>query len=130
TKRNEIAAALNRSRLPAVYAIREFAAAGGLIVHGANLGVLFERAAGYVDRILKGAKPADLPVQLATEFELIINLKAAAAIGVTIPPTFIARADEAIERSQQSSGPTSSRFPAARRARGRVRRARSSRRCR
>ena len=97
TKRNEIAAALNRSRLPAVYAIREFAAAGGLIVHGANLGVLFERAAGYVDRILKGAKPADLPVQLATEFELIINLKAAAAIGVTIPPTFIARADEVIE---------------------------------
>ena len=97
TKRNEIAAALNRSRLPAVYAIREFAAAGGLIIHGANLGVLFERAAGYVDRILKGAKPADLPVQLATEFELIINLKAAAAIGVTIPPTFIARADEVIE---------------------------------
>jgi putative ABC transport system substrate-binding protein len=66
---------LARSKLPAVYAIREFAEAGGLIVHGANLGVLFERAAGYVDRILKGAKPADLPVQLATEFELIINLK-------------------------------------------------------
>jgi putative tryptophan/tyrosine transport system substrate-binding protein len=97
TKRNEIAAALNRSRLPAVYAIREFAAAGGLIVHGANLGVLFERAAGYVDRILKGAKPGDLPVQLATEFELIINLKAAAALGLTIPPTFIARTDEVID---------------------------------
>ncbi len=86
-----------RSKLPAVYAIREFAAAGGLIVHGANLGVLFERAAGYVDRILKGARPADLPVQLATEFELIINLKAAAALGLTIPPTLIARADEVIE---------------------------------
>ena len=97
TKRSEIAAALARSKLPAIYAIREFAAAGGLIVHGANLGVLFERAAGYVDRILKGARPADLPVQLATEFELIINLKAAAAIGVTIPPTLLARADEVIE---------------------------------
>jgi putative tryptophan/tyrosine transport system substrate-binding protein len=97
TKRSEIAAALAKSKLPAIYAFREFAAAGGLIVHGANLGVLFERAAGYVDRILKGAKPADLPIQLATEFELIINLRAAAAIGLTIPPTFIARADEVIE---------------------------------
>jgi putative ABC transport system substrate-binding protein len=97
TKRSEIAAALAGSKLPAIYAIREFATAGGLIVHGANLGVLFERAAGYVDRILKGARPADLPVQLATEFELIINLKAAAAIGLTIPPTIIARADEVIE---------------------------------
>ena len=97
TKRSEIAAALARSKLPAVYAIREFAAAGGLIVLGANLGVLFEGAAGYVDRILKGAKPADLPVQLATTFELIINRKAATAIGLTIPPSLIARADEVIE---------------------------------
>jgi putative ABC transport system substrate-binding protein len=97
TKRREIAAALARSKLPAVYAIREFATAGGLIVHGANLGVLFEHAAGYVDRILKGTRPADLPVQLATEFELIINLKAAAALGLTIPPTLLGRADEVIE---------------------------------
>jgi putative ABC transport system substrate-binding protein len=97
TKRSEIAAAMTRSKLPAVYAIREFATAGGLIVHGANLGVLFEHAASYVDRILKGVKPADLPVQLATEFELIINLRAATALGLTIPPTFIARADEVIE---------------------------------
>jgi putative tryptophan/tyrosine transport system substrate-binding protein len=97
TKRREIAAALARSKLPAVYAIREFASAGGLIVHGANLGVLFEHAAGYVDRILKGARPADLPIQLATEFELIINLKAATAIGLTIPSTLLARADEVIE---------------------------------
>jgi putative tryptophan/tyrosine transport system substrate-binding protein len=97
TKRREIAAALARSKLPAAYAIREFATAGGLIVHGANLGVLFEHAAGYVDRILKGTRPADLPVQLATEFEMIINLKAAAALGLTIPPTLLGRADEVIE---------------------------------
>jgi putative tryptophan/tyrosine transport system substrate-binding protein len=97
TKRNEITAMLAKSKLPAVYPFREYAAAGGLIVHGANLGILSERAAAYGDRILKGARPADLPVQLATEFELIINLKAAAAIGLPIPPTFIARADEVIE---------------------------------
>jgi putative tryptophan/tyrosine transport system substrate-binding protein len=97
TKRDDIVAALARSRLPAVYPYREYAAAGGLIAQGANFGVLFERAAGYVDRILKGAKPADLPIQLATEFELIINLKTAAAIGLNIPPTLIARADEVIE---------------------------------
>jgi putative ABC transport system substrate-binding protein len=97
TKRHEIAAALANGKLPAVYPFREYAAAGGLIVHGANLAVLSERAAVYVDRILKGAKPAELPVQLATEFELIINLKAAAAIGLATPPAFIARADEVIE---------------------------------
>ena len=67
------------------------------MIHGADLGILFERAAGYVDRILKGTKPSDLPVQLATEFELIINLKTATQIGLTIPPTLIARADEVIE---------------------------------
>jgi putative ABC transport system substrate-binding protein len=67
------------------------------MIHGANLGILFERAAGYVDRILKGAKPTDLPVQLATEFELIINLRTASNIGLAIPPALIARADEVIE---------------------------------
>jgi putative ABC transport system substrate-binding protein len=97
TRRSDIAAAFAKMRLPAVYAIREHAAAGGLIAHGANLSVLFEHAAGYVDRILKGTRPADLPVQLATEFELIVNLKAAAAIGLTIPATLLARADEVIE---------------------------------
>jgi putative tryptophan/tyrosine transport system substrate-binding protein len=97
TRRKEIAAALVKSKLPAVYPFREYTDVDGLMIHGANLGVLFERAAGYVDRILKGAKPADLPVQLATEFELIINLKTAAAIGLTVPPTLIARADEVIE---------------------------------
>src|SRR5262245_5673414 len=84
TKRREITAAMAKSGLPAVYPFREYAEPGGLIVHGANIGVLFERAAGYVDRILKGAKPGDLPVQLATEFELIINLKAASALRLTI----------------------------------------------
>jgi putative ABC transport system substrate-binding protein len=97
TKRTEIAAALATSQLPAVYPFREYAAVGGLMIYGSNLGVLSERAAGYVDKILKGAKPSDLPVQLATEFELIINLNTAAQIGVTIPPTLIARADEVIE---------------------------------
>src|SRR5499427_5974923 len=97
SQRRQIAAALANGKLPAVYPFREYIDAGGLMIHGANLGVLFERAAGYVDRILKGAKPADLPVQLATEFELIINLKTASSIGVTIPPTLIARADEVIE---------------------------------
>jgi putative tryptophan/tyrosine transport system substrate-binding protein len=97
SQRREIAAALVKSKLPAVYPFREYTEVGGLIIHGANLGVLFERAAGYADRILKGAKPADLPVQLATEFELIINLKTASLIGLTIPPTLLARADEVIE---------------------------------
>jgi putative ABC transport system substrate-binding protein len=97
TRRSEIAEFLAKNRLPAVYPFREYAGVGGLMIHGANLGSLFERAAGYVDRILKGAKPADLPVQLATEFELIINLKTAAAMGLTVPPTLIARADEVIE---------------------------------
>jgi putative tryptophan/tyrosine transport system substrate-binding protein len=97
TRRRDIAAALVKSKLPAVYPFREYTDVDALMIHGANLGVLFERAAGYVDRILKGAKPAELPVQLATEFELIINLKTAAAIGLTVPPTLIARADEVIE---------------------------------
>jgi putative ABC transport system substrate-binding protein len=90
-KRVEITTALANSKLPAVYPFREYASVGGLVIHGANLGVLFERAAGYVDKILKGAKPSDLPVQLATEFELIINLKTGGQMGLHIPPTLIAR---------------------------------------
>ena len=89
--------AFAKYNLPAVYPFREYAEAGGLLVHGANLSVLFERAAAYVDRILKGAKPADLPIQQATDFELIINLKTALALGLTVPPTLLARADEVIE---------------------------------
>jgi ABC-type uncharacterized transport system substrate-binding protein len=96
-KRREIVAAFAKSNLPAIYPFREFADVGGLLVHGANLGVLFERAASYVDKILKGARPSDLPVQLATEFELVINLKTAKALALNIPPTLLARADEVIE---------------------------------
>jgi putative tryptophan/tyrosine transport system substrate-binding protein len=95
--RAEITLLAARYRLPAVYPHRIFAEFGGLLAYGTDRPDLFRRAATYADRILKGAKPADLPVQLPTKFELVINLKTAKALGLEVPPTLLARADEVIE---------------------------------
>jgi putative tryptophan/tyrosine transport system substrate-binding protein len=92
-----IVAAAERHKLPAVYSQPYYVAAGGLICYGHDVLEDYRRAAGYVDRILNGAKPADLPVQAPTKYELAINLKAAKAIGLTIPQSMLARADEVIE---------------------------------
>src|SRR5262249_35260319 len=86
-----------RRQLPAVYTARTFASASGLISYGPDRVALFRKAAGYIDRILKGEKPADLPVQHPTKYELVINLNTAKALGLEVPPPLLARADEVIE---------------------------------
>ena len=95
--RSHVALLAARSRLPAVYGVREFAEAGGLMSYGPNIADQFRRAAIYVDKILKGAKPGALPIEQPTKFELVINLKAAKALGLTLPPSLVQRADQVIE---------------------------------
>jgi putative ABC transport system substrate-binding protein len=97
TYRTSIAEFTARQQLPSLHGIKEFVEAGGLMSYGANLADLFRRAAYYVDKILKGAKPADLPVQQPTKFEMVINLKTAKALGLELPASVLARADELIE---------------------------------
>jgi putative ABC transport system substrate-binding protein len=94
--RGRIAELAARSRLPAMYDLRPYVEAGGLISHGADLVEIWRQAAGFVDKILKGTKPADLPVEQPTKFELVINLKTAKALGLTVPPSVLLRADEVI----------------------------------
>src|SRR5258708_39080502 len=95
--RGQIIALVTKQRLPEVYTLKEYVDAGGVMIYGVSLPALFRRAATYVDKILKGANPAELPVEQPTKFESIINLNAAKQIGLTIPPNVLARADRVIK---------------------------------
>jgi len=95
--RIEVASFAQRSRLPSMYGLKEYVDAGGLISYGPSLRAMYRRAAYFVDKILKGTKPADLPIERPTKFELAINLKTAKALGPTIPPSILQRADQVIE---------------------------------
>jgi putative ABC transport system substrate-binding protein len=96
THRTTLLKLASKARLPTMYGPREYVDEGGLMSYGANIGNLFRRSAGYVDKILKGAKPADLPIEQPTKFELVVNLKTAKALGITIPQSILLRADEVI----------------------------------
>jgi putative tryptophan/tyrosine transport system substrate-binding protein len=95
--RTQIAQLAMKNRLPTSFAFREYVELGGLVSYGVNFSTMYQRAAEYADRILRGARPVDLPVEQSTKFELVINLKTAKALGLTIPPGVLAIADDVIE---------------------------------